>query len=144
MFKQIISLFLFAVSFSSMSYASFIAPPSDDWRHIRTLNDFRIYHKANYTNIVNINGQKHLNTWAKYVARSTKPNMLYLKKDDYVLVQLQFNCKTNRYAILSGTSYHSQGRFSRASLVDQPQFLRIPPKSAEARIANTVCNKHNA
>lgn len=144
MLKIILNFTLTAFFFSSASYASFTAPASSDWKHIRTLNDYKVYHKADYTNIIDIKGQKHLNTWAKYVARDTKPNILYLKKDDYVLVQLQFNCKANKYAILSGTTYLSQGRFSRASQVDQPNFQRIQPKSAEARIARSLCNKHLA
>ena len=123
------------------SHASFTSPYPNDWTHIRTINDYTVYHKANYINIIDVRGQKRLNTWAKYVARQTKPNMLYMKKDDYVLVQLQFICSSRQYAILSGTTYFSQGRTPRASLVDQPQFNPIQPHSIEARIANRVCKQ---
>ena len=138
---RIISCFLLVMMCvtSVQSHASFRSPYSQDWTHIRTLGDYNVYHKASYINIVDVQGQKRMNTWAKYVARDTKPNMMYLRKDDYVLVQLQFICPTRQYAILSGTTYLSQGRVSRASAVDQPMFSRIQPKSVEARIASRVC-----
>lgn len=141
MFKTIFHLVFMLVLFTTTAHASFSSPYPKDWTHIRTINDYKVYHKETYTNIVDVQGQKRLNTWAKYVARDTKPNMFYLKKDDYVLVQLQFICPTRQYAILSGTSYFSHGGAPRSSMVDQPQFFHIQPKSIEARIANKICNR---
>ena len=120
--------------------ASF-SPTSTNWTHIRTLNDYRVYHKDVYTNIININGEKRWATWAKYVARETKPNMFYMKKDDYVMVQIQFLCSKRQYAIVSGTTHFSQGARPRASLVDDPHFITITPNSIEEKIGNRVCSK---
>lgn len=128
------------VLFNATAHASFTASTNSQWKHISTLSDYQVYHKQTYINIVNVQGQKRMNTWAKYVARDNKPNMLYLKKDDYVLVQLQFICSSRKYAILSGTTYFSQGRVSRSSSVDQPHFIQVQPKSIEARIAERVCH----
>ena len=140
MIKKILNLCVLFSVLTSTAHASFSAPYPNNWKHIRTLSDYTVYHKVNYTNIVDVRGEKRLNTWAKYVARDNKPNMFYMKKDDYVLVQLQIICNTRQYAILSGTTYFSEGRTPpRASQVDDPQFNIIKPHSIEARIANKIC-----
>ena len=139
MLRTIVSLVFTFIFLTMNAQASFTAPVPNDWTHIRTLGDYRVYHKQTYINIVTVKGQKRLSTWAKYVARDTKPNMFYLKKDDFVMVQLQFICSTRQYAIVSGTTYLSQGRVSRSSFVDQPHFIQVQPKSIEARIADRVC-----
>lgn len=129
---------------NTTTHASFIAPLKQDWQLIKTLSDYEVYHKASYSTIINIKGQKRMTTWAKYVARKTKPNMFYLKKDDYVMVQLQFICPTRQYAIISGTTYLSRGQISRSSWVDHPHFIAYQPHSIEAKIAYRVCSSFRA
>ena len=141
MLKNIFSSVFVLMFFSSTTQASLTVPYPKDWTHIRTVGDYKVYHKANYTNLVNVGGEKRLNTWAKYVARDTKPNLFQMRKDDYVLVQLQFICSTRQYAIISGTTYFSKGGHPRASVVDEPQFMRIQHNSIESRIANRVCGQ---
>lgn len=141
MLKNILRTVFALIFFSCTAHASFTAPYPKDWTHIRTLGDYKVYHKETYTNLVNVGGEKRLNTWAKYVARDTKPNLFQMRKDDYVLVQLQFICSTRQYAIISGTTYFSKGGQPRASVVDEPQFTRIQSNSIESRIANRVCSQ---
>ena len=142
--KTILHLTLILLCGLTNTHASLTSPYPQDWTHIRTVNNYNVFHKSSYTNMVDVKGQKRLNTWAKYVAKDTRPNMFYLRKDDYLMVELQFICSKRQYAVLSGTTYWSQGRASRSSMVDEPQFNTIQPRSVEARIAHRVCSSNRA